>query len=116
MSIGNVAALDLVPNTVATRSVIVPSAYRRLREANLIGLDVFDFQTGRVTSLLRDVWIGEQRAPDLTVQIRDVPELLAAGGQYLVDGYIGLDYLFFGDFGSVEVNTRTLRVTLQLDR
>jgi hypothetical protein len=116
MSVGNSITMEMVPNSVATRSVITPTTYRRLRGADLIGLDVFDFHTGRVTSVLRNVSIGNRQAPDLTVQIRDVPELLAGDGQYLVDGYLGLDYLFFGDFGSIEINTRTLRVALRVDR
>lgn len=107
LSIGGDAKLELVPNSIAIRSVITPVVYQKLREANLIGLDVFDFHTGRVTSVIRDVAIGDRPAPNLTVQIRD--------GAYLVDGYLGLDYLFFGDFGSIEINTRTLHVTLRID-
>jgi hypothetical protein len=66
MSVGNKIELGMVPNSVATRSVITPDAYQALRAANLIGLDVFDIH-------------------------------------------------FFGDFGSIEINTRTLRVKLRLD-
>jgi hypothetical protein len=116
MIIGHAIALAMVPNSVATRSVITPAAYQRLRAVNLIGLDVFDIHSGRVTSVLRDVSISDQPAPNLTVQVRDVPELLDRDGHYLVDGYLGLDYLFFGDFGAIEINTRTLRVTLRRDR
>ena len=115
LRVAGVTKLELVPNSVATRSVITPDAYRILRAANLISLDIFDINTGRVTSVLRNVTIGGRPAPDLTVQVRDVPELLGSDDQYLVDGYLGLDYLFFGDFGSIEINTRTLRVTLRLD-
>jgi hypothetical protein len=115
MSVGKILGLEMVPNSVATRSVITPSAYQALRAADLISLDVFDFGTGRTTSVLRVVSINEQPAPDLTVQVRDVPNLLTRDGRYLADGYLGLDYLFFGDFGSVEINTRTLHVTLRLD-
>jgi hypothetical protein len=116
VNIASDAKLELVPNSVATRSVITPVAYRKLRTARLIGLDVFDLQSGRVTAVLRDVLIGGSPAPDLTLQVRDVPELLDSEGLYLVDGYLGLDYLFFGDFGSIEINTRTLRVALRVDR
>lgn len=110
------AKLELVPNSIATRTVITPIAYQKHRSANLIGLDVFDFHSGRVTSVLRDVSIGSRVAPDVTAQVRDVPEFLDAEGHYMVDGYLGLDYLFFGDFGSIEINTRTLHVTLRRDR
>ena len=116
MSIGGVATLDLVPNSVATRSVITPTTYHKLRDLELIDLDIHDLKSGRLTSVLRNVSIADLPAPDLTVQIRDVPELLGGDGRYLVDGYLGLDYLFFGDFGSIEINTRTLRVTLRRDR
>jgi hypothetical protein len=116
MKVADTIALAMIPNSIATRSVITPAAYQQLRTANLIGLDVFDLYSGRVTSVLRDVSISHQPAPDLTVQVRDVPELLDGEGNYLVDGYLGLDYLFFGDFGSIEINTRTLRVTLRPDR
>lgn len=116
MKVAETIALAMIPNSIATRSVITPATYQQLRTANLIGLDVFDLHSGRVTSVLRDVSISHQPAPDLTVQIRDVPELLDGEGNYLVDGYLGLDYLFFGDFGSIEINTRTLRVTLRPDR
>jgi len=115
-SIGSIATLDLVPNSVATRSVITPIAYHKLRDLELIDLDIHDLQSGRVTSVLGSVSIAGLSAPDLAVQIRDVPELLGSDGRYLVDGYLGLDYLFFGDFGSIEINTRTLRVTLRPDR
>jgi len=115
MSVGGTIALAMIPNSIATRSVITPLAYQQLRTANLVALDDFDLRTGRVNAVLNDVWIGDQPAPDLTVQVRDVPELLAPEGQYLVDGYLGLDYLFCGDFGSLEINTRTLRVTLRVD-
>lgn len=116
MSVGGVAALNLVPNSVATRSVITPVAYRKLRDLSLIDLDVHDFQSRRVTSVLGTVSVGDRSAPDLTVQVRDVPELLDGDGKYLVDGYLGLDYLFFGNFGFIEINTRTLQVTLRRDR
>jgi hypothetical protein len=115
VNVGGRLSLELVPNSVATRSVISPEAYQALRAADLIGLDVFDFRTGRVTSVLRNLSINRQPAPDLTVQVRDVPELLTRDRRYLVDGYLGLDYLFFGDFGSIEINTRALHVTLRLD-
>jgi hypothetical protein len=49
------------------------------------------------------------------VHVRDVLEFLDSDNEHLVDGYLGLDYLCFGDFGSIEINTRTLRVTLRLD-
>jgi hypothetical protein len=115
LRIGNTVPLAFVPNSVATRSVITPVAYQRLRAAGLIGLDVFDIHSGRVTSVLRNVTIAGRPAPDLTLHVRDVPELLGSDDEYLVDGYLGLDYLFFGDFGAIEIDTRRLRVTLRLD-
>jgi hypothetical protein len=105
----------MVPNSLATRSVVTPATYQEPRGLGLTGLDIVDLPTGRATTILHNVRIGNQPAPDLEVQVRDVPELLAPDGQYLVDGDLGLDYLFFGDFGSIAINTGTLRVTLRLD-
>lgn len=103
----------MIPNTVASRSVITPQAFRRLRDAGLVGADIFDFRSGLRSGILRNVTIAGQAAPDLEVRIREVDELLVAPGQYIVDGYLGLDYLF-GAFASLTVDTQTLRVRLGL--
>jgi hypothetical protein len=103
----------MVPNTAASRSAITPTAIQRLRDAGLVGADTFEFPTGRTSTLLRNVTIVGQAAPDLEVRIRDVEELRDAPGQYVVDGYLGLDYLF-GAFAALNVDTQTLRVRLGL--
>jgi hypothetical protein len=101
----------MIPNTVASRSVITPQAFRRLRDAGLVGADILDFRFGHRSGVLPNVTIANQVAPDLEVRVRDVDELLVAPEQYVVDGYLGLDYLF-GAFASLTVDTQTLRVRL----
>jgi hypothetical protein len=105
--------LLLVPNTVASRSVITSPTFHRLRRAGLIGADIVDFPSGGLSCVLQNVTIAGQAAPDVEVRIRDVDELLGASGQYLVDGYLGLDYLF-GAFASLSVDTQSLQVRLGL--
>jgi hypothetical protein len=112
LNIGEFGNLLLVPNSVASRSVITPAAFQRLRRKGLIGADIYDFPSGRMSCVLRDVSIVNQAAPDLHVRIRDVDELLGSDDEYLVDGYLGLDYLF-GAFSSVFVDTQRLQVTLK---
>jgi hypothetical protein len=114
MRIGETGELAMVPNPVATRFVNTPPAYRRLKQEGLIYADIFEFRTGRVSSLLRNVRIAKQAVPDLEVRVRDVDALLVAGDEYVVDGYLGLDYLF-GAFAAITIETRTLWVTLRLD-
>jgi hypothetical protein len=111
LNLGESQDLWLIPNTVASRSVITPSAFDRLREAGLVGADILDFQSGRRSGVLRNVTIANQAAPDVEVRIRDVDELRVAPDQYVVDGYLGLDYLF-GAFASLTVDTQTLHVRL----
>jgi hypothetical protein len=113
LNVGETGNLVLVPNSVASRSVITPPAFRRLREAGLIGADIFDFPSGRLSCILSNVRIADQAAPDLKVRVRDVDELLVARDEYVVDGYLGLDYLF-GAFTSLTIDTQRLRVTLGL--
>lgn len=113
---GRDVALNMVPNSIATRSAITPVAYRKLRDAGLINLDVFDIHTARVTTVLRNLRIGRAPAPDLAVQVRDIDEFAGRDGRYVVDGYLGLDYLFFGDFRYITIDTRTLRLRLRRDR
>jgi hypothetical protein len=113
LNIGEFGNLLLVPNSVASRSVITPSAFQRLRREGLIGADIYEFPTGRMSCLLRDVSIVNQAVPDLHVRIRDVDELIGADDRYLMDGYLGLDYLF-GAFASITVDTQRLQVTLGL--
>jgi hypothetical protein len=113
LRIGESGNLLLVPNSVASLSVITPSAFERLRRAGMIGADIFDFPTGRMSCVLRGVTIAGQAAPDLHVRIRDVDELIGADDRYLMDGYLGLDYLF-GAFASITVDTQRLQVRLGL--
>jgi hypothetical protein len=113
LHIGETARLLMVPNTVASRSAITPSAFQRLRDAGLIGADILDFPSGLRSSLLQNVTIAGQSAPDLEVRIRDVDEFLVAPDEYVADGYLGLDYLF-GAFASLSVDTQSLTVRLGL--
>ena len=105
--------LMMVANSIASRSVLTPPAFRKLREAGLIGADILDFPTGRMSCVLRDMRIGDHIVPDLLVRVRDVDQFLIGADRYVVDGYLGLDYLL-GAFSSFAIETATLRVTLGL--
>jgi hypothetical protein len=105
--------LMMVANSIASRSVLTPPAFSKLRKAGLTGADILDFPSGRVSCLLKDMRIAEHAVPDLLVRVRDVDEFLIADDEYVVDGYFGLDYLL-GAFSSFAIETATLRVTLGL--
>jgi hypothetical protein len=114
LEVGSIRASEMVPNTVATRSVITPSAARRLRLEGLLGADVVELASGRTTRVLSGVRLAGRAVPDLEVRVRDVPALKGSSGEYLVDGYLGLDF-FLGLFRQITIDTRTLRITLRPD-
>ena len=105
--------LALVPNTVATRSVIVPRAYSMLRTAGLLGANIYDIQTGRQSCVISGATLGGQPIPNIETQVRDVEPFRNQSVEYAVDGYLGLDFLF-GKCASLAIETQTLRVRLRL--
>lgn len=113
LQIGESSRLMMIPNTVASRSAITPSAFHPLRDAGLVGADILDFPSGLRSVLLQNLTIAGQAAPDIEVRIRDVEEFLVAPSEYVADGYLGLDYLF-GAFTSLSVDTQSLWVRLGL--
>ncbi len=113
LRVGESQNLWMVPNSVASRSAITQTAFFRLQNAGLIGANIVDFPTGRKSCVLNNARVLGQQVPDLHVRIRDVDEFLVADGEYVADGYLGMDYLF-GAFTSIAIDTQTLQVKLGL--
>lgn len=114
IAVGGTQTLSMLPNSVATRSVITPAAARSLRREGLLGADIVDLSTGRTTGVLKRLHLADNLIPDLEVQVREIPALRGSDGEYVVDGYLGLDF-FFGPFSLITIDTRTLRITLRPD-
>lgn len=114
IDVGAKRTLWMVPNTVAARSVLVPSGASRLRQVGLLGADIVDLATGRTSAVLDQLSVAGTPIPALPVQMREVPGLRGSDGEYVVDGYLGLDF-FFGPFSLITIDTRTLRITLRPD-
>ena len=83
----------MVPNTVALRLVITPSAWDFLQTEGLAGADFVDIRTGRRTCVFRGSRTGGYDVPGFTVQGREIEGMRAGGAHDPVDVYFGLDVL-----------------------
>jgi hypothetical protein len=114
IDIGEKRTLAMVPNTMASRSVITTDTAEELSMGGLVGADIVDLSTGRRSHVLRGLRLAGHPIPDFAVRVREVPGLRGSSGVYVVDGYLGLDF-FFGLFRLITIDTRTLKLTLRPD-
>lgn len=101
----------MVPNPLASKSVISPATFARLVEHGVVHAGIHDLRTRAKSCVLRHLSIEGQSVPDLEVRIREHASFLRA------DGYLGQDFLF-GNFTDItlDVDRRLLKMKRRRDR
>jgi hypothetical protein len=110
--VGTTFTLDMVPNSIAARSVVTSVAFTRLQALGLVGATVHRLESGGRHCVLNGLTIVGHAVQDLDVQIRDVPQFRMPDGLYAVDGYFGLDF-FYANFTAIRFDLRKVRLTLE---
>ena len=111
--VGGTTPLWMVPNSLATRSVLTPAAAAELRVLGLAGADITQLGSGRRGCVLSGLSVKGHPLQEMEFQIRDVPEFRDRDDQYLVHGYLGLDF-FWTNFKAIRFEFRTARLTFEL--
>ncbi|HEY7036110.1 MAG TPA: hypothetical protein VH482_32555 [Thermomicrobiales bacterium] len=111
LGVGADQILAMVPNPLASRSVISPATFARLVEQGVVSAGIHDIRTRAKSCILRHLSIEGQPVPDLEVRIRKHASFLRA------DGYLGQDFLF-GNFTDIhlDIDRRLLRLKRRHDR
>lgn len=97
LAVGQDVVLEMLPNLLSTRSIISRRTLEDLRQRGLVEGDASRF-------LLSDLRTIGQPVPSVVVRVGPTASMLG------VDGILGFD--FFGTFGRIMLETRTLLVTL----
>src|SRR5205809_517155 len=97
LRVGGDHILAMVPNPLASTSVISPATFERLVAHGLVSSGIHDIRTRAKSCVLRHLSIEGQLVPDLEVRIRKHASFLRA------NGYLGQDFLF-GNFTDIHLD------------
>lgn len=102
----------MIPNSAATRSVIVPPAFEQLRSAGLAGDAIVRLPSRSRHAAIGPLTVGGEPLDAFEFEVRDVAQLRAADGHYAADGYLGFDF-FLTHFDAMRFEFRSRRLTLE---